>query len=253
MTEPRNDVIDTGEIVLRSPSTEEELRAFYEPLFTAFGEEVSPGELEAERPIMELDRLINAFEGERRVASAGAFSHRLTVPGGEIPACGITAVGVVPDAREDEPQLGPLRADEGERLEQAGMVLVRPRARGVEEERLTVDAGRRREPLVVDTQVDRVHACALEAEPLDDPLLDPFADHDHACRAPGSAVVGESPEHPLAAREELRQVEMLHVEERQHGWALDARDRARVPPRAVPGLAVWRPDRAQACARRSSP
>ena len=88
------------DIVLRSPTTEAELKAWYEPLAEAFGEDLSPEEIEAERPFMELDRLINAFDGERRVASSGAFSMQLTVPGGAVVAVsGITGVGVVPDAR----------------------------------------------------------------------------------------------------------------------------------------------------------
>ena len=90
----------TDTITLRSPTTEEELKAFYEPLAIAFGEDLSPEELEAERPLMDLDRLINAFDGERRVGSAGAFSMQLTVPGGAaVGTAGITAVGVVPDQR----------------------------------------------------------------------------------------------------------------------------------------------------------
>lgn len=88
------------EIDLRSPSTEDELRAFYDPLLTAFAEDFAPGEADAERPLMELDRLINAFDGERRVGSAGAFSMQITVPGGsKVAASGITAVGVTPDMR----------------------------------------------------------------------------------------------------------------------------------------------------------
>ena len=91
---------DAASIVLRSPTDEAELRLFYEPLATAFGEDISTGELDAERPLMELDRLVNAFDGERRTGASGAFSMQLTVPGGAVvPAAGITAVGVVPDAR----------------------------------------------------------------------------------------------------------------------------------------------------------
>ena len=87
-------------IELRSPTTEDELKAFYEPLAIAFAEDATPGELEAERPLLELDRLINAFEGERRVGSAGSIGFDLTVPGGAtLPVAGITAVGVVPDQR----------------------------------------------------------------------------------------------------------------------------------------------------------
>jgi predicted acetyltransferase len=85
---------------LRSPQSEDELQAFYEPLAAAFGEDISPAEVEAERPLLELDRLVNAFDGERRVGSAGSIPFELTVPGGAVlAASGITAVGVVPDQR----------------------------------------------------------------------------------------------------------------------------------------------------------
>ena len=58
-------------------------------------------------------------------------------------------------------------------------------------------------------------AVGVEPEPLDDPLPDPLADHDHLVRPSCGAVVGEPAEQALAAREELRQIEVLHVEERQ--------------------------------------
>ncbi len=87
------------DIVLRSPVTDRDLRAFYDPLATAFSEDFNEAEIAAEKPFMERERLINAFDGERRVASSGSFSMQLTVPGAIIPAAGITAVGVVPDQR----------------------------------------------------------------------------------------------------------------------------------------------------------
>ena len=87
-------------VTLRSPVDDAERRAWYEPLATAFGEDISAPEIDAERELLELDRLINAFEGERRIGSSGAFSMQLTVPGGAaVKASGITGVGVVPDAR----------------------------------------------------------------------------------------------------------------------------------------------------------
>ena len=89
----------TDDITLRSPAADE-LTDFYGPLLAAFSEEFSAGEAEAERPLMELDRLVNAFDGDRRIGSAGAFSMELVVPGGRrVSASGITAVGVVPDQR----------------------------------------------------------------------------------------------------------------------------------------------------------
>jgi predicted acetyltransferase len=92
--------LPTDPITLRSPASDEELQAFYAPLAAAFGEDISPAEVEAERPLLELDRLVNAFDGDRRVGSAGSIPFELSVPGGSIArASGITAVGVVPDQR----------------------------------------------------------------------------------------------------------------------------------------------------------
>ena len=51
----------------------------------AFASDFSEPEFEAERPLFEPERLVNAFDGEERVGSAGAFSMRLTVPGGDRP------------------------------------------------------------------------------------------------------------------------------------------------------------------------
>ena len=68
------------DIVLRSPVTDADLRAFYDPLAMAFSEDFNESEIAAEKPFMERERLINAFDGERRVASSGAFSMQLTDP-----------------------------------------------------------------------------------------------------------------------------------------------------------------------------
>jgi predicted acetyltransferase len=84
------------DIVLRSPSADE-LRAFMEPLIPAFGSGIDEGEFEAERSLLEPDRLVSAFVGDDRVGGAGAFTMRMTVPGGEIPVSAVTAVGVRPD------------------------------------------------------------------------------------------------------------------------------------------------------------
>ncbi|MBA2700600.1 MAG: GNAT family N-acetyltransferase [Chloroflexi bacterium] len=90
--------MNLDEITLRSPRADE-VRQFLEPVSAAFAEEFSDGEIDVERALMEPDRFINAFRGEDRVGSAGAYSFRLSVPGGEIGSAGITAVGVRPDQR----------------------------------------------------------------------------------------------------------------------------------------------------------
>jgi predicted acetyltransferase len=84
------------EVILRSPAPDD-IRGFFDPVVAAFSSDFSEAEYEAERPLFEPERMVNAFVGEERVAGAGAFSMRLHVPGGVVPVSGITAVGVRPD------------------------------------------------------------------------------------------------------------------------------------------------------------
>jgi predicted acetyltransferase len=88
----------TDEITLRNPRPDE-LHEFWQPLADAFAESLTKEEIEAERPLLDFDRLIGAFDGAKRVGTAAAYTFRLTVPGGEVGAAGITGVGVRPDYR----------------------------------------------------------------------------------------------------------------------------------------------------------
>lgn len=88
----------SDEIVLRTPSDAEFAR-FVSPLSIAFNEELSDAAIENDRRTIELDRFIGAFDGDSVVGCSGAYSFRLTVPGGEVGAAGITAVGVLPSHR----------------------------------------------------------------------------------------------------------------------------------------------------------
>ena len=65
----------------------------------AFGEVWSDGEFENEADTVEMDRMVGAFEGDLAVGVSGAFSFRMTTPGGEVGAAGITLVGVLPTHR----------------------------------------------------------------------------------------------------------------------------------------------------------
>jgi predicted acetyltransferase len=62
----------------------------------AFGETWPPEAVEQERRIIEFDRTIGAFDGDRPVGSASAYTFTVTVPGGSSAAAGITLVGVLP-------------------------------------------------------------------------------------------------------------------------------------------------------------
>ena len=64
-------------------------------VMSAFGDTVDDAELADNERLYEPDRRLAAFDGDRCVGVAGAFSHRLTVPGGEVASCGVTAVGVI--------------------------------------------------------------------------------------------------------------------------------------------------------------
>src|SRR5262252_400883 len=96
------------------------------------------------------------------------------------------------------------RSELGERLVETRVVLVRPRTRGVEEERLARDRGVRPEPLQVDAQVDGVDPVGRKVETLYHPCSHPLADHDDVLRVPCGAIVGEPAESALATTEQLR-------------------------------------------------
>lgn len=66
----------------------------------AFGADVHDDGIERFRRVLEPLRALGAFEGDAIVGGAAAFSFSLTVPGGrQLPAAGVTAVGVLPTHR----------------------------------------------------------------------------------------------------------------------------------------------------------
>ncbi|MBA2488473.1 MAG: GNAT family N-acetyltransferase [Chloroflexi bacterium] len=83
-----------------------EFRAWYRVVESAFADEPNEAALTANERIFEMPRVLVAADGERMVGGAGAFTFRLTVPGGEVAAAGVTAVGVLPTHR----RLGTLTA-----------------------------------------------------------------------------------------------------------------------------------------------
>ena len=91
--------MDDASIRLRQPAADE-LRAWHEPASAAFAEPFSSDEeFEHVRRLWEVDRLIGAVDGETWVATGGAYTFRLAVPGGEVGAAGITAIAVAPSHR----------------------------------------------------------------------------------------------------------------------------------------------------------
>ncbi len=70
----------------------DELRGMVELAFSA---PWSEAQLETERRVWEPERSIVALDGKDVVGHTGAFGHLLSVPGGQVPAAGVTLVGVV--------------------------------------------------------------------------------------------------------------------------------------------------------------
>jgi predicted acetyltransferase len=87
-------------IEVRICQTVEELRRAAGAIVHYFGRE-PPDEEWSDRWLknFELERMHAAFDGAQIVGGAGAFSFRLTVPGGVLPAAGVTVVGVLPTHR----------------------------------------------------------------------------------------------------------------------------------------------------------
>lgn len=78
----------------------EELPRFREVLSAAFGGgDVEPDYDIVWEKVFEQDRLMVAVEGDEIVGVGGSFSFTMTVPGAEIPAAGLTVVGVLPTHR----------------------------------------------------------------------------------------------------------------------------------------------------------
>jgi predicted acetyltransferase len=77
--------------------TEDELRAYHEAEGIGFGHiDMSDAAIEYDRSVMEYDRTIAGFDGDQIVATAGAFSFAMTVPGGAtVRVPGVTAVSVL--------------------------------------------------------------------------------------------------------------------------------------------------------------
>ena len=85
-------------IEIRNPA-EDELRAAMQAGEGAFGGEQREEEFERFSKMLPLDRWFAAYDDGRPVGTATSFPFRLTVPGGELAAGGVTWVGVLPSHR----------------------------------------------------------------------------------------------------------------------------------------------------------
>jgi predicted acetyltransferase len=85
---------------VRPCSSVEELRDALNVISHYFGNQHQLEVAERFAKWIEVERMHAAFEGDRIVGGAGAFTYRMSVPGGAlIPAAGITVVGVLPTHR----------------------------------------------------------------------------------------------------------------------------------------------------------
>jgi predicted acetyltransferase len=85
---------------VRPCSSAEEVRAAAAPIFHYFGRS-TPTDDQMERlwRVLPPERMHAAWDGGRAVGGAGAFPFELTVPGGRVPAAGVSVVGVLPTHR----------------------------------------------------------------------------------------------------------------------------------------------------------
>ncbi|MEO1060269.1 MAG: GNAT family N-acetyltransferase [Actinomycetota bacterium] len=87
------------DIALRSISSDE-IGPFLREVDRSFGEAMSDEEVERYAPAIDPDRCLVALDGDRWVATSGAYSLDLTLPGGTtVATAGVTAVGVRPTHR----------------------------------------------------------------------------------------------------------------------------------------------------------
>ena len=88
------------DIEVRPCASVEELRDALNVISHYFGQVNELEQAERFSRLIEVERMHAAFEGDRIVGGAGAFTYRLSVPGGgEVPAAGVTVVGVLPTHR----------------------------------------------------------------------------------------------------------------------------------------------------------
>jgi predicted acetyltransferase len=84
-------------VEIRPPDGEP--RAYIDAIGVAFAETVPDRDAELWNKLLEPERALAAYDGDRIVGSAAAITIDLTVPGGILPVAGVTTVGVHPTHR----------------------------------------------------------------------------------------------------------------------------------------------------------
>ena len=87
-------------VEIRPCASADDVRQALAPIRHYFGRS-APNEDQAERftRVLPAERMYAAWEGSRAVGGLGAFSFRLTIPGGSVPAAGVTIAAVLPTHR----------------------------------------------------------------------------------------------------------------------------------------------------------
>ncbi len=81
------------------PIREDELTTFFRTTGTSFGDAPPDEDISRYSRLTEIERCIGAFDGDAMVGTATAITYEMTVPGGVVPAAGVTGVGVLPTHR----------------------------------------------------------------------------------------------------------------------------------------------------------
>ena len=88
------------DIEVRSCASLEEVRDALNVISHYFGQENELEDAERFAHWIEIERMHAAFEGDRIVGGAGAFTYEMSVPGGgSVPAAGVSVIGVLPTHR----------------------------------------------------------------------------------------------------------------------------------------------------------
>jgi predicted acetyltransferase len=137
---------------------EEDRRRWFEVCSTAFSSELREEEVEADSKLMPPERMLGAYADGALVGTTADFPLTLTIPGGELPAAGVTSVGVLPshrrrgaltrlmerqleDARDRGEPLAVLWASEGTIYGRYGYGIA-SRVVGIDADRMAFDAPR---------------------------------------------------------------------------------------------------------------
>src|SRR3954462_5025794 len=86
-------------IEVRPCRSVEEVRVALNAINHYFGNDIDLKSTERFLERMDIDRVHAAWDGDLIVGGAGAFTYRMSIPGGEIPTAGVTIVGVLPSHR----------------------------------------------------------------------------------------------------------------------------------------------------------